>query len=163
MRTAVFLAITCMDTQPYINYDEPITGEYEQKIPRVLLIMRWDGKFGFPGGWVDEGETPEQALIRELREEINFIVFRGDFKQVHEEIVGERRTLLYHMNVTVEHLKGILNFASGAKHYDSEVCGIVTPNLVPGSIEHMWQLPFAYSAGHQLEILLRGLGIIPLK
>ncbi len=42
---------------------------------RVLLAQRPQGKsmaglWEFPGGKVDPGETPEQSLIRELREEL---------------------------------------------------------------------------------------------
>ena len=46
---------------------------------RVLLAQRPDGKsmaglWEFPGGKVDPGETPETALIRELREELGIDV-----------------------------------------------------------------------------------------
>jgi len=46
---------------------------------RVLLAQRPDGKsmaglWEFPGGKVDQGETPEAALIRELHEELGIDV-----------------------------------------------------------------------------------------
>jgi ADP-ribose pyrophosphatase YjhB (NUDIX family) len=54
---------------------------------RVLLIHEAYGarRFGPPGGQVEPGETPEEAAIREAREEINCdvelgeLIFQGDF------------------------------------------------------------------------------------
>lgn len=37
---------------------------------RVLLVLRADNeRWGLPCGWVDPGETPAEAAVRELREE----------------------------------------------------------------------------------------------
>ena len=44
----------------------------------VLLQRRSDsGKWGFPGGAVELGETPEMAAVREIREETGLVVEPG--------------------------------------------------------------------------------------
>ena len=52
-----------------------VRGEGERR--EVLLIRRgrepWKGFWVFPGGFVDGGEDPEDAVIRELREECNLV------------------------------------------------------------------------------------------
>ena len=40
-------------------------------IPHVLLGLKPNGNWEFPGGKVEEGENDEQALIREWKEEVN--------------------------------------------------------------------------------------------
>ena len=58
------------------------------------------------GGGVDEGETPEQALIREIKEEISFDL--KEFKKIHEEDVpgvGKRIFYFSEIDVNISDLK----------------------------------------------------------
>ena len=49
---------------------------------RRLLVERSLGKTVFisPGGSIEDGETPQQALVRELKEEFNITVKEADLK-----------------------------------------------------------------------------------
>jgi 8-oxo-dGTP pyrophosphatase MutT (NUDIX family) len=40
--------------------------------PRVLLVQKRDGRWGLPGGGIRRGESPREAVLRELREETGF-------------------------------------------------------------------------------------------
>lgn len=61
------------DTPPIIAQDVRVVaaGILFECGPRILLVHRDDGLgWGFPGGGIEEGETPEEAARRETYEEI---------------------------------------------------------------------------------------------
>lgn len=59
-----------------------------QKEGRIFATQRgygkWKGWWEFPGGKIEPGETPEQALKREIKEELNTIVQVGELADVIE-------------------------------------------------------------------------------
>ena len=89
-----------------------VRGSGEER--EVLLIRRghepWKGCWAFPGGFVDVGERPEDAVARELFEECNIvgkasgiIAVRGDPKR---DPRGHVITIFYRMELD-EESKGI--------------------------------------------------------
>jgi 8-oxo-dGTP pyrophosphatase MutT (NUDIX family) len=56
---------------------------FDQSKEHVLVIyMDWDNDWGLPGGHVDEGETPQEAICRELMEECGIkadVIQKSDF------------------------------------------------------------------------------------
>ena len=69
---------------------------------RVVLRRTLAGEWVFPKGWIDPGETPQQAAIREVREETgvraDIVEFAG---HASYEMDGETREVAYYvMRVT---------------------------------------------------------------
>lgn len=59
-----------------------VAGALVDSDNRVLLSQRMDGEYrgrwNFPGGKVERGETPEAALVRELKEELDVVIQARD-------------------------------------------------------------------------------------
>jgi 8-oxo-dGTP diphosphatase len=61
-------------------------------------ISKWGEEFGFFGGAIEKGETPEQALVREIKEELdlelnNFTFFKRYWHE-YPGIIGEKFVFL---------------------------------------------------------------------
>ena len=85
---------------------------------KVALIERHRAGldyFVFPGGGVDEGETPEQAAIRETMEELGIEV--AIKQKVAEITLGPKSRQIYFL---VEHVSGEFGTGTGEEFTDSD-------------------------------------------
>lgn len=65
---------------------------------KVWLRKNERDEWELPGGKLDEGEQPEEAVIRELREELGFVVEAVDIVQAH----------LYQIKPSADESRGVL-------------------------------------------------------
>jgi 8-oxo-dGTP diphosphatase len=75
-----------------------VTAAVIEREGRILIAKRKQGKqhagnWEFPGGTLEEGETPEQCLKRELQEELDIITEIGDLFCSSEYIYTPRFTI----------------------------------------------------------------------
>ena len=85
---------------------------------KVALIERHRAGldyFVFPGGGMDEGETPEQAAIRESMEELGIEV--AIQKKIAEIQLGQKSRQIYFL---VEQVGGVFGTGVGEEYTDSD-------------------------------------------
>ncbi len=170
-KNAVFLAIYVREISPWKYFNGDIKN---MKCPAIIMIDRWDGRMGFPGGTVDEGEELLDALVREVKEEIGITVKP---EKVHEIASHEWKiaTHLYGLEVLeIEFLHiyyHILNNFSRSillhayeegdeSHFMSEITGIKIIPLVEHAgkgINLFLDNSFAGNAKNELLIMLEEL------
>src|SRR5579871_911141 len=82
----------------------PVVTGLMRKNDKILLGLRPQGEslagaWEFPGGKIDQGELPEVALARELKEELDIDAEIGPLRTVHTHSYGERGVLLLFYDV----------------------------------------------------------------
>ena len=78
-KDAVFLAIYVEEIAPWKYFKDQIL---DVKCPAVIMIDRWDGRMGFPGGTLNENEPIKEALVREIKEEVGITVKPEKLRQI---------------------------------------------------------------------------------
>jgi 8-oxo-dGTP pyrophosphatase MutT (NUDIX family) len=168
-KDAVFLAIYVDAISPWRYFKDDMQ---HLKCPALIMIDRWDGRMGFPGGTVNAGESLLDALVREIKEEIG-ITIKPD--KVHPIATHENRivTHLYGLKVLeVEFLHiyyHILNNFSRSillhayeegdeSHFMSEITGIKIVPLIQHEnkgIKRFVENAFAGATREDLDVLLK--------
>jgi len=61
-----------------------VSAIISNKKGQVLCVSRKDNHndFGLPGGKLDPGETPEEAIVREIKEETGLKVSKNDLEEI---------------------------------------------------------------------------------
>ncbi|MDD2699523.1 MAG: NUDIX hydrolase [Arcobacteraceae bacterium] len=135
-KNAVFLAIYTNEIAPWKYFMD----EMKHTIcPAVIMIDRWDGRMGFPGGTLEEGEPLLDALVREIKEEIGIKVKPDKVQEVvsfeSEKIVTHLYALYVHeieflhiyYHILNNFARSILKHAyedEDDSHFMSEITGI---------------------------------------
>ncbi|WP_455717280.1 8-oxo-dGTP diphosphatase MutT [Anaerosporobacter sp.] len=86
---------------------------------KVFATQRGYGEFKdgweFPGGKIEEGETPKQALIREIKEELDTIIEVGELLDTVEYDYPEFHLTMHCFLCTVKSGDLVLNEHKSAK------------------------------------------------
>lgn len=91
---------------------------------KVLATQRGYGEFKdgweFPGGKIEDGETPRQALVREIREELDTVIEVGDLLETVEYDYPKFHLIMHCYFCTIKSGDLVLNEHKAAKWLTKE-------------------------------------------
>lgn len=130
-KQAAFVIIYATDGQPWLDF-EGYSDEKEKLrnivVPTCLMINRYDGGIGFPGGMVEGGESLVHAATREVEEEMGYHI-SGWIEPVTAHDIGHLTTHSFSTKVSYKELQKIQRESIDAPHFGSEVTGVFMPHL----------------------------------
>lgn len=119
---AVFIMLYA-ETDIWRNYQEISESARKTIVPVVLMLQRWDGKIGFIGGNVEEGEDLLNAALREFKEEAGFVIKDEYLENIQLLCSHETKNLVTHLmgwKVPEAVLREVLINNHKADHFMSE-------------------------------------------
>lgn len=160
-RNGVFVAFH-LKSKLYEGYKSVPASVQEKDFGQVLLLQRWDGKMGFVGGLVDEGEDLVTSAKRECMEEINFDFDLLNYLELKpvctHQIKDDMNVHLYSVEIDADLKKMILDNAPMAEDYNAEVCGVVFQQIFTrkgrGIEEFLENAYLAPAVKEELEVLI---------
>jgi len=128
-RKAAFVIFYCLNRKPWESYREADEERKALTIPTCLMINRWDGTIGFIGGRIEKGEAFEEAVKREVFEEIGHeLSLKPEPIVAHD--IGPITTHAFAVEVSSEEILHIQRDASLSEDFGSEVTGVFLPHLI---------------------------------
>lgn len=128
-KQCVFVILYALGNKPWLNYPNISDKKKDLVVPTCLMINRADGWIGFVGGKVEEGETLEQAVIREVEEEVGYRI-TSDLEPIVAHEIDPITTHAFAIRLEYEALTEVQRKATEAAHFNSEICGVFLPHLI---------------------------------
>ena len=132
------------------------------------MMNRADGQVGFIGGGVEEGESLEVAVTREVQEEIGHNIQTPLTSLVAHEC-ETFTTHVFTSTVSYDQLKTMQTEAEKAEHFGSETTGLFLPHLFDysvvkrkGAIQNLIANSLAYTVREELMYFLLAFEIFHL-
>lgn len=159
-KNSAFVGLFVRNSYPLKNYEGVSEKQRQQSCSRVILINRWDFTIGFPGGFVEKGESLVDAAVRETLEETGLRINPDRLKPVVSHAFStDLNVHFFSYEITEEQMVSVLESAPKARDFIAESFGIMSVMLInrkdKGFSEWVEQAPFAATAKFELLELVR--------